>query len=156
MIVAVLSLLLAALVGVALRRRDGSFRHAAAGVPTSDAAVDAALAVPGAPATLVQISAERCSVCPRVATVLAELAARTGVAHVELRAEEHPDLLRRHDVRRSPTVLVLDPAGRVLARASGAVTAAQAGAVLAEVLDGAPPVVAGPTSVKVSSDVCAA
>ncbi len=131
MLAALLSLLLAALVGVVLRRRDGSFRHTAAGGPAPAAyAADAALAVPGAPATLVQVSADRCSVCPRVATVLADLAARTGVAHVELRAEDHPDLLRRHDVRRSPTVLVLDPAGRVLARASGAVTAAQAEAVL--------------------------
>jgi predicted DCC family thiol-disulfide oxidoreductase YuxK len=153
MIAVLVSLLLAALVGVALRRRDGSFRHttARAPAPATDASDDAALAVPGAPATLVQVSADRCSVCPRVATVLADLAARTGVAHVELRAEDHPELLRRHDVRRSPTVLVLDPAGRVLARASGAVTAAQAEAVLAEVLAGT-----GTSPVKEISDAYAA
>ena len=42
-----------------------------------------------------------------------------GVRHVEIDAESHLDLVRRLDVRRTPTVLVLDPAGRIVRRASG-------------------------------------
>jgi hypothetical protein len=52
--------------------------------------------------------------------VLGEVAERTpGVRHVELDAEQHLDLVRRLDVLRTPTVLVLDGAGRVVARSSG-------------------------------------
>jgi hypothetical protein len=42
-----------------------------------------------------------------------------GVAHVELDAESHLDLVRRLDIRRTPTVLVVDPDGRITKRASG-------------------------------------
>jgi thioredoxin-related protein len=42
-----------------------------------------------------------------------------GVRHVEIDAESHLDLVRRLDVRRTPTVLVLDGQGRVVRRASG-------------------------------------
>jgi thioredoxin-related protein len=38
---------------------------------------------------------------------------------VEIDAEAHLDLVRRLDVRRTPTVLVLDHDGRVVKRASG-------------------------------------
>ena len=41
------------------------------------------------------------------------------MAHVEIDAESHLDLVRRLDVRRTPTVLVLDAAGRIVRRASG-------------------------------------
>jgi len=43
----------------------------------------------------------------------------SGVTHVEIDAESHLDLVRRLDVRRTPTVLVLDADGRVVRRASG-------------------------------------
>ncbi len=42
-----------------------------------------------------------------------------GVAHVELDAEERLELVRRLDILRTPTVLVLDAGGRVVRRASG-------------------------------------
>jgi hypothetical protein len=42
-----------------------------------------------------------------------------GVAHVEIDAESHLDLVRRLDIRRTPTVLVLGPDGRITKRASG-------------------------------------
>ncbi len=45
---------------------------------------------------------------------------RPGVAHVELDAEHHLDLVRRLGVLRTPTTLVLDAAGREVRRASGA------------------------------------
>jgi hypothetical protein len=42
-----------------------------------------------------------------------------GVAHVEIDAESRLDLVRRLDIRRTPTVLVLGPDGRITKRASG-------------------------------------
>jgi hypothetical protein len=43
-----------------------------------------------------------------------------GVTHVEIDAESNLELVRRLDIMRTPTVLVLDSAGRVVKRASGA------------------------------------
>ena len=43
-----------------------------------------------------------------------------GVAHVEIDAEQHLDVVRRLGVVRTPTTLVLDAAGREVARAAGA------------------------------------
>jgi hypothetical protein len=43
-----------------------------------------------------------------------------GVRHVEIDAEAHLDLVRRLNIVRTPTVLVLDGDGRIVRRASGA------------------------------------
>jgi hypothetical protein len=52
--------------------------------------------------------------------VLADVAEQVaGVTHVEIDAESQLDLVRRLDVRRTPTVLVLDRDGRIVRRASG-------------------------------------
>jgi hypothetical protein len=45
-----------------------------------------------------------------------------GVAHVEIDAEHHLDLVRRLGVTRTPTTLLLDASGREVSRASGAPT----------------------------------
>jgi thioredoxin-related protein len=42
-----------------------------------------------------------------------------GVVHVEVDAEANLDLVRRLDVRRTPTTLVLDAEGREIRRAAG-------------------------------------
>ena len=42
-----------------------------------------------------------------------------GVVHVEIDAEAHLELVRRLDIRRTPTVLILDREGNVRKRASG-------------------------------------
>jgi hypothetical protein len=42
-----------------------------------------------------------------------------GVAHVEIDAEAHLGLVRRLDVVKTPTVLVLDGDGAVVRRAAG-------------------------------------
>ncbi|HTE73077.1 MAG TPA: thioredoxin family protein [Actinomycetes bacterium] len=74
----------------------------------------------GQRATLVQFSTAFCQPCRSTRRVLADVSATVpGVAHVELDAESQLDLVRRLDVRRTPTVLVLDAAGRVVRRASG-------------------------------------
>jgi thiol-disulfide isomerase/thioredoxin len=75
----------------------------------------------GAKATLVQFSSAFCAPCRTTRRVLGEVAGMVdGVAHVELDAEAHLELVRRLNVVRTPTVLVLDEAGRVVRRAAGA------------------------------------
>ena len=74
----------------------------------------------GERATLVQFSTAFCQPCRATRRVLADVAGLAdGVAHVEIDAESHLELVRRLDIMRTPTVLVLDQAGRVVRRASG-------------------------------------
>lgn len=74
----------------------------------------------GERATLVQFSSAFCAPCRATRRVLAEVAGMVpGVAHVEIDAEEHLDLVRRLDILKTPTVLVLDTEGRIVRRASG-------------------------------------
>jgi hypothetical protein len=52
--------------------------------------------------------------------LLADVATRTeGVSHVEIDVADRLDLVRLLDVRRTPTLFVLGPAGQVARRASG-------------------------------------
>ncbi|MFE7834844.1 thioredoxin family protein [Streptomyces sp. NPDC057474] len=74
----------------------------------------------GERATLVQFSSAFCAPCRSTRRVLAEVAGMVpGVAHVEIDAEEHLDLVRRLDILKTPTVLVLDADGRIVRRATG-------------------------------------
>jgi thiol-disulfide isomerase/thioredoxin len=74
----------------------------------------------GERATLVQFSTAFCQPCRATRRVLADVSATVpGVAHVEVDAESQLELVRRLDIRRTPTVLVLDASGRVVRRASG-------------------------------------
>ncbi|MFB7863011.1 TlpA family protein disulfide reductase [Streptomyces sp. NPDC056069] len=74
----------------------------------------------GERATLVQFSTAFCQPCRATRRTLAEVAAMVdGVAHVEIDAEERLDLVRELGIVRTPTVLVLDRAGRIVRRASG-------------------------------------
>jgi thiol-disulfide isomerase/thioredoxin len=74
----------------------------------------------GQRATLVQFSTAFCAPCRATRRILAEVAGMVdGVAHVEIDAESHLDLVRRLDIRRTPTVLVVGPDGRIAKRASG-------------------------------------
>ena len=88
----------------------------------------------GTRATLVQFSSALCAPCRATRQVLAEVAGMTtGVAHVEIDAESHLELVRRLDVRRTPTVFVLGPDGRIARRASGQPRKADLIAALGEV-----------------------
>ncbi|AIY20124.2 thioredoxin [Pimelobacter simplex] len=109
--------------GLYRRRVDGRFATAPVAAPTTwtavaDAVPDVAL---GERATLVQFSSAFCAPCRTTRVVLADVAGKVdGVAHVEIDAEQHLELVRTLDVRRTPTTLVLDAAGHEITRAAGA------------------------------------
>lgn len=85
----------------------------------------------GERATLVQFSSAFCAPCRATRVVLGRVADLVdGVRHVEIDAESQLDLVRRLDVRETPTTLVLDAAGRELTRASGVPRRDQVVAVL--------------------------
>src|SRR5215469_9502136 len=74
----------------------------------------------GERATLVQFSSAFCAPCRATRRILADVAGVTsGVEYVEIDAESRLDLVRRLNVLRTPTVLVLDADGGVVRRASG-------------------------------------
>jgi len=74
----------------------------------------------GEQATLLQFSSSFCAPCRATRALLAEVAeGAEGVAHVEVNVDDRLDLVRRLDVRRTPTVFVLGPDGRIARQASG-------------------------------------
>jgi len=86
----------------------------------------------GERATFLQFSSAFCAPCRATRRVLEGVVAETpGVAHVEVDAEHHLDLVRRLGVVRTPTTLVLDPMGVEVTRAAGAPTRAQVQAAIA-------------------------
>ena len=86
----------------------------------------------GERATLLQFSSAFCAPCRTTRHVLADVVSRTeGVAHIEVDAEHHLDLVRRLGIMRTPTTLVLDATGREHTRASGAPRREQVEAALA-------------------------
>ena len=88
-------------------------------------------------ATLVQFSSAFCAPCRATRTVLGQVAALVpGVTTVEIDAESSLDLVRRLDILRTPTVLVLDSSGRVVSRASGAPTKDQVLVALEAAIEG--------------------
>ncbi len=74
----------------------------------------------GERATLVQFSSAFCAPCRATKRILGEVAAMVeGVRHVEIDAEARLELVRELNILKTPTVLVLDGAGRIVQRASG-------------------------------------
>src|SRR6478609_5441847 len=136
--VLVVVLVLATAFGLYRRRFDGRLRETAVPQPVADDAPEVGLdpapkrhhewlsaddlgTALGERATLVQFSTAFCAPCRTTKRTLDEVASMVdGVAHVEIDAEAHLDLVRRMKVLRTPTVLVLDASGRVVRRAAGA------------------------------------
>lgn len=86
--------------------------------------------------TLVQFSTAFCQPCRATRLILADVAAaRPGVRHIEVDAESHLETVRALDIWRTPTVLVVDRAGRIVGRASGQPRKAEVVAVAAALLD---------------------
>lgn len=119
LVVCVLVLAAASAYGVLQRRRSGRVRVRGRddGKRLDAAELGAEL---GERATLVQFSSAFCAPCRATRRILGEVAGMVpGVTHVEIDAEAHLDLVRRLDILKTPTVLVLDADGRVVRRATG-------------------------------------
>ena len=111
------ALVAAALLAWAVTKLNGRFRdRSGTDVLTADD-----LGRPlGERATLIHFSSAFCAPCRATRTLLTDVAGRVdGVAVVEIDAESQLELVRRLDVMRTPTVLVLDPRGAIVRRASG-------------------------------------
>lgn len=125
LLVCVVVLVLASAFGLVRARRDGRLRAPGARARRDDAVLLSAAdlgegAGLGERATLVQFSTAFCQPCRATRRILAEVAEMVeGVAHVEIDAEQRLELVRRLEILRTPTVLVLDASGRVVRRASG-------------------------------------
>jgi thiol-disulfide isomerase/thioredoxin len=74
----------------------------------------------GERATLLQFSSAFCAPCRATKRVLGDIAEGVdGVLHVEIDAESNLELVRRLNILKTPTTLVLDGQGREVVRASG-------------------------------------
>lgn len=142
--VGLVALLIAVAVAAAIalyrRRVDGRFRTGSAPEPSesSEAAAGSSLTesdlgVPlGRDATVVQFSSEFCAPCRAAERVITEtLDGLDGVQYVDLDSEQKMDLVRRFNILRTPTVLVTDQVGRVVARTAGVPTKHSLQSVLA-------------------------
>lgn len=145
-VVFVIALLMAAAaVGLVRRARSGTFRQPASAHPRPDTDPTAAASADptgevarprtryrptlsatqlrhplGERATIVQFSSAFCAPCRAARVLLGDVAATVpGVAHVEVDAESHLELVRALDIRSTPTILVLDRTGLEAARATG-------------------------------------
>ena len=137
MVVLVAVLVLATAFAVARAATDGRFRgtHRVRGAETTPGSqqgkgvpVTATSVLTGTElehqrgerATLLQFSSAFCAPCRATRRVLADVAGVVpGVAHVEVDAEHHLELVRRVGVLRTPTTLVLDASGAEVSRAAG-------------------------------------
>jgi len=112
-------LLLTAAAGLAHRARNGRVRESVRD--------DSLLPVlqqlgeqPGERATLLQFSSAFCAPCRATRRILTEVTGLVpGVAHVEVDAEQHLDLVRRLGILKTPTTLVLNSRAEEVKRASG-------------------------------------
>lgn len=112
-------LLLTTAAGLVHRSRSGRVRETA---PDGSlrALLDELGQAPGERATLLQFSSAFCAPCRATRRILGEVTELVpGVVHVEVDAEKHLDLVRRLDIRKTPTTLVLDAQAVEVKRASG-------------------------------------
>lgn len=126
--VLVIVLVAATAFGLWRRQTDGRLRPAAQ--PSDEAAnagADGLAFLPtdlgeplGERATLVQFSTAFCQPCRATRRILTEVSEMLdGVRYVDVDAEHHLDVVRRLEIRRTPTVFVLDSHGQVVQRAVG-------------------------------------
>lgn len=117
LLVLIAAVVVAAILAWAITAVNGRFRDRAGTVVLTSDDLGRPL---GERATLVHFSSAFCAPCRMTRVLLEDVASRVdGVAVVEIDAEAHLELVRRLDVMRTPTVLVLDPRGVVVRRASG-------------------------------------
>ena len=89
----------------------------------------------GERATLVQFSSAFCQPCRATRLLLADVVTDLpGVEHVEIDAEQHLDLVRHLEIRRTPTVFLLDATGAIRKRATGLPRRSEVVAALGQVV----------------------
>ena len=75
----------------------------------------------GKRATVVQFSTTFCSECRAAKALISDVVStQNEIAYIEIDAESNLELVRKVDIRSTPTTLFLDKAGFEIARASGA------------------------------------
>jgi thiol-disulfide isomerase/thioredoxin len=88
----------------------------------------------GSRVTLVQFSSAFCTPCRATRALLTDITADlSDVKHVDIDAEKNLDLVRRLDIRSTPTTLVLDKSGNEVGRAVGAPKRAEVLATLSAI-----------------------
>ncbi len=111
-----------------VRRAEGSGGEAPAGSVLAGTPWESER---GERVTLLQFSSAFCAPCRATRRILADVAAaEDGVAHIEVDAEHHLDLVRTLGILRTPTTLILDASGREVTRATGAPTKPQVTAAI--------------------------
>ncbi len=96
-------------------RFDGRIR--AADAPSM---ANAGISLPGDRITIVQFAGEFCGVCPQARTLVERvLLDHPDIGHVEVDVAEHLEAVRTFDIRRTPTLIIVDRAGVPVHRASG-------------------------------------
>ncbi|MCU7725684.1 thioredoxin family protein [Actinoplanes sp. KI2] len=113
---------------------DSAADPSAAGARLAPGLLDR-LGIGPAEVTLLQFSSAFCAPCRAVRRVSAEVAELLPrVQHVEIDAESHLDEVRELGIWRTPTLLVLDRAGRVAKRATGVPSKPQLIAAIGELM----------------------
>jgi thiol-disulfide isomerase/thioredoxin len=75
----------------------------------------------GSRVTLVQFSSAFCMPCKATRVLLQEISSNLpNVAHIEIDAESHLELVRKLNISSTPTTLILDSHGNEIGRAVGA------------------------------------
>jgi thiol-disulfide isomerase/thioredoxin len=88
----------------------------------------------GSRVTLVQFSSAFCTPCRATRALLTDITADlSDVKHIDIDAEKNLDLVRRLDIRSTPTTLVLDRKGNEVGRAIGAPKRAEVLATLSAI-----------------------
>jgi thiol-disulfide isomerase/thioredoxin len=127
------ALVVASVLGLALRRRAGHFRAGTRPEVLTEVDLGGPL---GRRATLVQFSTAFCAPCRPTRQILGQVAGMVdGVTHVEIDAATRLDLVRRLRINSTPTVLVLDRDGAIVKRAAGLPRKADVIAALGSVIE---------------------
>ena len=110
-------LALATGIGFRLRATQGRIKQKK-GLQISESEIGTSL---GDRATVLQFSTTFCSSCRAAKVLISDVVSkRTDVKYVEIDAESNLELVRRLDIRSTPTTLFLDKKGFEIARAVGA------------------------------------
>ena len=110
-------LALATGIGMRLKATQGRFKQKK-GLQISSSEIGTSL---GERATVVQFSTSFCSSCRAAKVLISDVVSkRSDVKYVEIDAESNLELVRRLDIRSTPTTLFLNKKGFEIARAVGA------------------------------------